>query len=409
MIAYNTAVVLAGAALLGAGAGLAGCFAVLRRRALTGDALAHAALPGLCIAFLVVGERNVSAMLIGALATGLLGIATISAIRRWTRIKEDAAIGIVLSVFFGAGIVLGRLIQNRVASGSRAGLDSYILGKTAGMIASDVAVIAAVAAVCTMFVVVFFKEFLLVSFDSEFAIVQGWPARRIDLALMAFVAVTVVISLPTAGVVLTAALLILPGAAARFWTDRLGTMAAISSGIGAAMGLGGSALSASFEKLPAGPVITLVGTGLFAISALFAPRRGWIARTVQHTRDRWRMDYDEVLRRMNEGGEFVAERLPETWGASPARMRRLIDAGLQSGDLTTESGALRLTGQGRDRAAEVERRQRLWRLLLEEYPDLASQARPLSGEAVEDQLSPEMAAELATRLRDTAPRSEAVR
>src|SRR5262249_18710835 len=162
--------------LLGAGAGLLGSFAVLRRRALTGDALAHAALPGLCLAFLAVGERSLPAMLFGAFLTGVLGTAVISALTPWTRVKEEAAIGVVLSVFFGAGVVLERLIQNLSPAGSRAGLDSYILGKTAGMIAQDVYLIGGVALVCLGFVLLLYKEFRLICFDPGFARVQGWPA-----------------------------------------------------------------------------------------------------------------------------------------------------------------------------------------------------------------------------------------
>ena len=206
-ISYNTAVVLLGTSLLGANAGLVGCFAVLRRRALTGDALAHAALPGLCLAFLAVGQRSRPALLLGAFVTGVLGVVVIAALRRWTRIKEDAAIGIVLSVFFGAGIVLSRLIQNRSSVGSKAGLDSYILGKTAGIIAQDVYLIAGVSLASLVLVLVLYKEFKLVVFDSGFASVQGWPVLGLDLLLMGLIALAVVFGLPAVGVVLMAALL----------------------------------------------------------------------------------------------------------------------------------------------------------------------------------------------------------
>src|SRR5262249_39926493 len=189
-------------------------FAVLRRRALTGDALAHAALPGLCLAFLVVGERNLPAMLLGALVTGVLGVSIITALKQRTRIKEDAAIGIVLSVFFGAGVVLSRLIQNLSATGSKAGLESYILGKTAGMIAQDVYLIGGVALASLALMLLLYKEFRLVAFDPEFARIEGWPTYRLDLLLMVLIAVTVVIGLPAVGVVMMTALLILPAAAA---------------------------------------------------------------------------------------------------------------------------------------------------------------------------------------------------
>src|SRR5262249_30387960 len=190
---YNALVVLAGVSLLGASSGIIGAFAVLRKRALTGDALSHAALPGLCIAFLILRERNFMAMLAGALASGVAGIAIISALGRWTRIKEDAAIGTVLTVFFGLGIVLLKIIQNLQGVGSKAGLNSYIFGKTAGMVLDDVFIILAASLGCLALIVFLYKEFQLVSFDADFSSSLGWPVYGIDLLLMSLVALAVVI------------------------------------------------------------------------------------------------------------------------------------------------------------------------------------------------------------------------
>jgi ABC-type Mn2+/Zn2+ transport system permease subunit len=294
MIEYNTLVVLAGSALLGAGAGVIGSFAVLRRRALTGDALSHATLPGLCLAFLVLGERSLPAMLVGALCTGVLGVAVISALRRWTRIKEDAAIGIVLGVFFGAGIALSGYIQKSSIGGSKAGLESYIFGKTAGMLAGDVYLIAGMAAVCVLLIVLLYKEFKLAVFDAGFATAQGWPVWRLDLLLMSLVAVAVVIGLPAVGAILMAALLILPAAAARFWTDRLGVMLILSAAFGTTMGLAGTAISIKVEKIPTGPIIVVAGAAIFLISMLFAPRRGAIARGLSQLQFRRQLAAGEI-------------------------------------------------------------------------------------------------------------------
>lgn len=313
MIRYNTLVVLAGITVLGGSAGLVGCLAVLRRRALTGDALAHAALPGVCLAFIVLDSllstpagrgglarlgihdaRNLPALLCGALVSGLVGIGVISILQRWTRIKEDAAIGIVLSVFFSGGIALSRLIQNESTTGSKAGLDSYFLGKTSGMIAQDVWLIAAVALLNMLVVVVFYKELRLALFDAEFASAQGWPVLGLDLLLMGLVAVTVVIGLPAVGVVLMAALLILPGTAARFWTQRFERLLWLSGGIGAATGLIGAMLSARYSGLPTGPIVVLVGTAGFLVSLLAAPRRGVLAQWRQ--RRRFRRELAELRR-----------------------------------------------------------------------------------------------------------------
>ena len=308
---YNTLVVLVGVSLLGASSGIIGAFAVLRRRALTGDALSHAALPGLCIAFLIVRERQLTALLIGAFASGVVGITIISALGRWTRVREDAAIGTVLTVFFGLGIVLLKIIQNLQGIGSKAGLNSYIFGKTAGMTRGDVYVILAASLVCLVLIVFLYKEFQLVSFDGGFARSLGWPVYAIDLLLMSLVAVAVVIGLPNVGVVLVSALLIMPGAAARFWTDRLSTLLILAGVFGFAIGLIGTISSASFNQLPAGPIIVLTGAAVFLASLLFGVRRGAIARLLQHRRFQYEWHERQLLRAIYESWQKGSMRSPE--------------------------------------------------------------------------------------------------
>lgn len=272
LLRYNTLIVLLGVGLLGAAAGPVGAFAVLRRRALVGDALAHATLPGLCVAFLLVGERSLIALLLGALASGLLGVAVLAWLAKHTRIKEDAAVGTVLSVFFGVGMVLLVFIQKTQARGSKAGLDSYIFGKTAGVLLSDVVLLAGLAVVCLLVIALLYKELKLVTFDRDFAGVQGWPVARLDLLLLGLIAIVVVTGLPAVGVVLVAALLILPAATARFWTHRLHRVLLLSGGIGLMTGVAGTLVTAALPRAPAGPVIVLVGSAFFLLSAAAGPR-----------------------------------------------------------------------------------------------------------------------------------------
>lgn len=284
----NTRLVLLGSALLGLACGVVGSLAVLRHRALIGDTLAHAALPGICVAFFVVGDRHLPSLMLGALVFGLLGVLAVNATQRFTRIKEDAALALVLGTFFGLGIVLSRIIQNQ-PSGNRAGLDGFLFGKAASMVQSDVILIAAVAAGVLLAVFALLKEFRLLAFDREFASAQGWPVARLDLVMMGLVTVCVVAGLPAVGVVLVAALLIIPGTAARLWTDRLAVMLVLSGGFGATAGIVGTALSAVLPPppgalsrgWPTGPMIVLVSAAIFLISLLGAPRRGIIARWLQ--------------------------------------------------------------------------------------------------------------------------------
>jgi manganese/zinc/iron transport system permease protein len=405
---YNTLIVLTGTSLLGACAGLVGSYAVLRRRALVGDAISHAALPGLCVSFLLLGHRSLPAMLLGALISGVLGVGIVAFLRWATRIKEDAAIGIVLGVFFGGGYVLSQVIQQRVTSGSKAGLDSYILGKTAGMIYSDVMLIGGVAALCLLTVVVLYKEFKVVSFDPGFARVQGWPATMMDLLLMTLVAVTVVIGLPAVGVVLMSALLIIPGAAARFWTDQLGKLLGLSALFGGVIGGVGTLMSAQFSWSPAGPVIVLVGTCVFLVSMLVAPSRGAVARFVGQYRFRQQVRQQNMLRlayELTEDDQREPTGAPRDVFTLTDIMRHSSEPVVAARQILAQLGSLkylaspkvdnyRLTDAGRRRAAQLERGFRLWEVFLTEHADLAGSYIDLDAESIDRVLSPQMVGEL---------------
>jgi len=391
MPAYNTWIVLIGTGLLGANAGLVGSFAVLRRRALTGDALAHAALPGLCAAFLIVGDRHMPALLAGALVSGLIGVALISGLRSVRRVKEDAAIGIVLSVFFGLGIALSRIVQSSTTTASKAGLDSYILGKTAGIIAQDVYLNAGIAALSLLTVLWLYKEFKLIVFDPGFAQAQGWPVTALDLGLMGLIALAVVFGLPMVGVVLMAALLILPGAAARFWTDRLGTLLILATVFGMFIGIGGTLLStmrigpaSDPMLLPTGPTIVIVGATVFLVSVLGAPRRGVLARAIAHLRFRNELARSETLRTLYEQSRqgldaLSLEAFEGREGGSLRRLRGTLSDLADDGILEIDaSGHILLTARGRSLGARLLRARQLWTRLIEEAPD---QAAELSSEA----------------------------
>ena len=276
MPSSQTLLVLTGTILLGMAAGLVGTFAYLRRRALAGDVIAHCALPGLCLAFLLTESRTISVLLGGALLTGLLGACLISVLRRVSRLREDAILGTVLSVAYGGGIALTRSIQNTWRNERGADLESFIIGRAATMLRDDVIQIAVAAVFSGLVIVLIFKELKLLSFDEQFCRVQGWPATCLDLLLMLLTGITVIAGLPAVGVLLTAALLIVPVAAARFWTDRLSVMMITAAAFGAVSGAVGTLLSAHVNDLPTGPLIVLTATALFVLSWLLAPNRGWL-------------------------------------------------------------------------------------------------------------------------------------
>ncbi len=279
---YNTQVVAASTALLGGAGGLAGCLLLLRRRALMGDALGHATLPGIAAAYLIsvaVGGTGKEpwALLAGAAAGAIAGVIAVLAIRRGARTSDETAMAIVLGSFFGLGTALLTVIQT-TPGGHQAGLASFILGHAASMVASDLHAASIVALVCVALVVLLTKELRLLCFDESFARAIGRPVRWLDALVLIIVTAVVIAGLQAVGLILILALLILPATAARLCTDRFTTMLPLAAAMGAVSGVGGTLVSSYAPKLPTGPCIVLFAAGLFVLALVFAPRRGLLAR-----------------------------------------------------------------------------------------------------------------------------------
>jgi len=262
---YTLRTVALGAAVLGLLGGTLGTFAVLRRQSLLSDALAHATLPGVVLGFLVTGTTSGPGLMSGAAVTAALAAGLVLLVVQRTRVKQDAALALVLSVFFGAGTVLLTYVAGTGASG-QSGLDRFVLGQAASLVASDVRVMAVVTALALAVVALTYKELKLVAFDPAFARAVGYPVRWVEALLTALLVLAIVVGIQTVGVVLVAALLITPAAAARQWTDRLSVMLVLAAVLGAVSGAGGAVLSATAADLPTGPLVVLVATGLLLAS-----------------------------------------------------------------------------------------------------------------------------------------------
>ncbi|KPV60078.1 MULTISPECIES: metal ABC transporter permease [Paenibacillus] len=276
----NAQWILMGSMLLGLSSGVLGSFAYLRKQSLMGDALAHAALPGVCIAFMLTGSKSIFFFLLGAIVAGLAATFGIGYVTRNSRIKQDTALGIVLSVFFGLGIVLLTKIQHG-GSGNQSGLDKFLFGQAASMVLSDVITMAVVALLLTMICALLFKEFKLLSFDPGFAKGIGLPVAFLDQFMMFLIVVAVVVGIQAVGVVLMSALLITPAVSARYWTEKLGVMVVLSGVFGALSGFFGTLLSGMANNMPTGPLTVLAATFFFVVSVLFAPRRGLLAKLLE--------------------------------------------------------------------------------------------------------------------------------
>jgi len=408
---FNAAVVVASASLLGVAAGLVGAFALLRKRALMGDALAHATLPGIAAAFIAAAllgghGRRLEVLLLGAATSGVLGVLCVQLIVRHTRLREDAAIGIVLSCFFGLGVVLLSAIQS-MNVGDQGGLSSFIYGQTAAMLPRDAVLTGAVALLALVAATLLLKEFTLVCFNDEFARVQGWPVTRIDVLMMGLVVVVTVAGLQAVGLLLIVALLIIPPAAARFWTERVRTLVILSALIGGLSAYLGATASALLPRLPAGAVIVLTAGVLFTFSMLAAPARGLIAVGVRRVRLSARISRDHALRELftrELGGDGVLTRaaLAREIGLTALEGRWLAYRLGRAGLVARDDGAVALTERGRDLGRRIDRNHRLWERYLIDQADIAPSHVDLSADLVEHVLSPEMVERLEARLAGVA-------
>ena len=417
---FNTRVVVLGVAMLGMAAGIIGTFTLLRKRALVSDAVSHATLPGIAVAWLVMVGLGGSGkwfpgLLLGAAAGGLAAVAAVLVVRSVLRLHEDAALGIVLSVSFGIGIALLGLIQ-QMRRGSAAGLDSFIYGKTASMLVADAMLIGIVSLVLVAVAVLLFKELNLLCFDAPYAASQGLPVALLDVVMLGLVVAVTVIGLQAVGLILIVALLITPAAAARFWTCDLRLMTILAALIGAAGGFIGAGLSALVPRLPAGAVIVVTIAAGFAVSALFGTRRGLLRLLIERHRGDRRIRREHLLRAVFEQVEGQLGATPDRAaleacavsrshlalhrGWTPQELAAALRTGQREAWLQpgTDAEVVRLTPAGAAQALHIVRNHRLWELYLIRYADVATSRVDRGADRIEHVLEPELVAELEAQL-----------
>jgi manganese/zinc/iron transport system permease protein len=301
---YTLMIVATGAALLGIVSGALGTYAVLRRQSLLGDAISHAALPGVAIAFLLTGNKAPLILVLGAAIAGWLGTLLIMSVVRLTRIKYDSALGIVLSTFFGFGLVLHTLIQ-RTGNANQAGLDTFLFGQAATILESDVLTIGILGGVAIIIMIVFWKELKLLVFDEGFAASLGFPIRVLDILLTSLLVIAIVLGLQAVGAVLMSAMLVAPAVAARQWTNKLSLMMFLAACFGALAGVSGTIISSSASRIPTGPTIVLCATVVVGLSIAFAPNRGLLWDWLRHQRNKQglKVAADRLLKYPQRGSE----------------------------------------------------------------------------------------------------------
>ena len=361
-LGYNATLVTLGAMMLGVGAGATGTYLYLSKRALVSDAISHATLPGVVLGFMVMvtlgGEgRFLPGLMLGAALSAGLGLLAVTWLKTRTRLHEDAAIGAVLSVFFGFGVVLLTVVQVMDA-GRQAGLETFLLGATAGMLRDEAVTIAAGGALVLALVRLLHRPMILVAFDPEYAVGQGMRLAHVDLAMMGLALAITVTGLKVVGLVLIVALLIIPPVAARFWSERAGNVVVIAGIIGGLAGYLGAAVSATAPDLPTGPLIVLAAFALFVLSLLVAPGRGVLAASVRHMRFQRRVHLRQGLLALGAGKPVY----------DPLTRRLMRRAGLARADgVATEAG--------RAMAARARLDERRWQILRSDPAFEAAAAR----------------------------------
>ncbi len=390
-----------GAILLTSSSAVVGTFTFLKKKALVGDAVAHAVLPGICLAFLLSGNKNPVVLMIGAFITGWLSLVLIDVITKKSKIKEDSAIALILSVFFGIGILMLTNIQHG-GNAAQTGLDSFLFGKAAALVGNDVLTFGIVAVILMVTVTLFFKELKLISFDSNYAQALGIPVRAIDLLLTTLTVLAVVTGIQAVGVILMAAMLITPAAAARFWTNDVKKMTFLAAFLGGISGLVGAYVSYVAPAMPTGPWIVLIISGLALMSFFFAPGKGVISRFIEQRKLQNQIMDENLLKALFHLGEkdknlFEARTTEDILSRRYFPIKKLTDTLTRlkrQGFLTSQNSHWKFTEIGKQKGQRVVKLHRLWELYLSKYVKIAPDHVHEDAETIEHIITPELEAQL---------------
>ncbi len=397
----NIKYVVFGTVLLSINSAVVGCFTFIRKRSLVGDVIAHAVLPGICISFLISNTKNSFLLILGAFISGWLAVLVMNGIVRNTKIKEDAATGLSLSVFFGIGILLMTYIQH-TGNASQSGLDTFLFGKAAALVGQDLVVFSSIALLVLLIVFLFYKEFKLISFDPEFARVIGLPIQRLEFLLTSITVLSVVTGIQAVGVVLMAAMLITPVAAARFWTNSLSKMMLLASIFGALSGIGGAYISYSMPSMPTGPWMVMLVSIIALISFFITPKKGILILQWRRFSIKRQLLEENVLKIFYKISEkrssyFTAveiRELQEVRKFSTTQLSTGLKRLKAKGYLKKENHTWSLTNKGFEKGMRITRIHRLWELYLTKYLRLVPDHVHEDADTIEHVITPTLEAKL---------------
>ncbi len=283
--------ILLGTTLVGITTGIVGCFTLLNKQSLLGDTIAHATLPGLTGMFLIILQKSYALLLCGAAATGLLGALWVHAITHTTHLKKDAALGIVLSTFFGIGIIFLTMIQ-KLPTAHQAGIDKFLFGQAATLLHSDIIIMTIISCIVITTILALWKELKIISFDPLYAQAIGLPVKKINFLVTCLIVLTVIVGLQTVGLILMSSFLIAPAAAARQWTNKLHSTVLLSVGFSVIATTIGTIISSSYPHIPTGPTIVIIATTITFVSILIGSskmkrvKKFYYSQRMQHHENR---------------------------------------------------------------------------------------------------------------------------
>jgi len=394
--------VVLGITLLGIGSAYVGTFSFLDKKALLGDAISHAVLPGICLGFILAGEKNPVYIVIGAFLSGALATFLSSWLKKNTKLSEDTIIATILSVFFGIGIVMLTALQ-KSGNPEIAGLNSFIFGNAIGISETDLMIYGGLSLTIIAVLTLLLKEFRLMVFDPNYGKAIGFPMEAIRFLFNVLMILAVVIGIQAIGVVLMAALLITPGAAARFWTDRLNPLLILAACFSIISGILGTYISFVLPQMPTGPWV-VVFLSLFALlSFMFSPKSGIIFRYFSRKSYLKKTHRDHLMKALYKAKEenkngLTIDEIYELYPYQKAQIDQSIKDLLKEGFISKNQSLVNLTTQGISDAMRIVRLHRLWELYLNEYMNIAPDHVHESAEQMEHLLTPELEAMLEKRL-----------
>ncbi|KEO71734.1 metal ABC transporter permease [Anditalea andensis] len=398
----NIVLVVAGISLLSISAAMVGTFTFLDKKALVGDAISHAVLPGVCMAFMFAGNKNPYWIVLGAFTTGAISTYCISYISTTTKLKEDTVIAAVLSIFFGVGILLLTQLQ-QTGNAALSGLDHFLFGNAIAIVWEDLIVYGFIASFVIIILLVFYKEFKLIIFNAHFAESVGMPVRILRFVFNSLLVLAVVTGIQAIGVVLMAALLITPAAAARFWTNKLHVMLLLAVTFALFSGVAGAYISYVIPKMPTGPWVVMVISFLAFISFFFAKKKGMVSRWYSQRKYQKKIHMDHILKTLflhwekKQQGMTQGELINQFQGKA-STTRQYINHLINKDHLSATEHYITLTPSGFTEAKRIVRLHRLWEVYLSKYLNLAPDHVHDMAEKMEHLLTPDLEAQLEASL-----------